>query len=80
LGAWAAEVRYRAACTRNIPQGAAIEREADHSRISFFKISFGARRNDPAVAGYLIRDTIQRSRLEKKDRIVTCITLVFLRV
>jgi len=33
LGAWAAEVRYQAACRRNIPQGATIEREAVHTQV-----------------------------------------------
>jgi len=41
FGAWAAEVRYRAACRGNIPQGAASQREAGHSRVSFFKILQG---------------------------------------
>jgi hypothetical protein len=41
----------------NIRQGAAIEREAGHSRISFFEISSGQAENETAVAGYPMRDT-----------------------
>ena len=70
------------------PLAGAISRKARRSSVKqvtlefLFQNFFRASRNDTAVAGYLMRDTIlQRENLvRQKHPIVTCITLVFLRV
>ena len=60
LGAWAAEVRYQAACRRNIPQGAMIEREALHTQ-EFIDLAALASEGWGSAVGGASDPEIQRS-------------------